>query len=34
MRNLMDFNSWQGMLSTLLGLILVTIVAVGIRLRF
>lgn len=32
MRNLIDFSSWQGMLSTLLGLVLVTIVAVGIRL--
>ena len=32
MRNLIDFSSWQGLLSTLLGLILVTIVAVGIRL--
>ncbi|MDR2174148.1 MAG: hypothetical protein LBE32_08145 [Burkholderiales bacterium] len=32
MRNLMDFNSWQGALTTLLGLILVTVVAVGIRL--
>jgi heme exporter protein D len=32
MRNLIDFNSWQGVLTTLLGLILVTVVAVGIRL--
>jgi hypothetical protein len=32
MRNLIDFGSWQGTLSTLLGLILVTTVAVGIRL--
>ena len=32
LRNLIDFSSWQGLLSTLLGLILVTIVAVGIRL--
>jgi heme exporter protein D len=32
MRNLIDFSSWQGMLSTLLGLVLVTLVAVGIRL--
>ncbi len=31
MRSL-DFSSWQGLLSTLLGLILVTIVAVGLRL--
>lgn len=32
MRNLIDFSSWQGMLSTLLGLVLVTLVAVGLRL--
>lgn len=32
MRNLVDFSSWHGMLSTLLGLVLVTVVAVGIRL--
>ncbi|MFT3666666.1 hypothetical protein [Piscinibacter sp.] len=32
MRNLIDFSSWQGTLSTLLGLVLVTLVAVGIRL--
>lgn len=32
MRNVFDFSSWQGMLSTLLGLVLVTVVAVGIRL--
>ncbi|MDR0769798.1 MAG: hypothetical protein LBE75_01165 [Burkholderiales bacterium] len=32
MRNLIDFNSWQGMLTTLLGLLLVTVMAVGIRL--
>lgn len=32
MRNLIDFSSWQGTLTTLLGLVLVTIVAVGIRL--
>lgn len=32
MRNMLDFSSWQGMLSTLLGLVLVTFVAVGIRL--
>lgn len=29
---MLDFSSWQGMLSTLLGLVLVTFVAVGIRL--
>jgi heme exporter protein D len=32
MRNLIDFSSWQGVVSTLLGLILVTVVAVSIRL--
>lgn len=32
MRNMLDFSSWQGILSTLLGLVLVTLVAVGIRL--
>lgn len=32
MRNGIDFSSWQGGLSTLLGLVLVTVVAVGIRL--
>lgn len=32
MRSLIDFSSWQGILSTLLGLLFVTIVAVGIRL--
>jgi len=32
MRNLIEFGSWQGVLSTLLGLVLVTVVAVGIRL--
>ena len=32
MRNVIEFSSWQGLLSTLLGLILVTVVAVGIRL--
>jgi len=32
MRNSIDFSSWQGVLSTLLGLVLVTVVAVGIRL--
>ncbi len=32
MRSSIDFSSWQGLLSTLLGLILVTVIAVGIRL--
>jgi uncharacterized membrane protein YgcG len=32
MRNMIDFSSWQGILSTLFGLVLVTLVAVGIRL--
>jgi heme exporter protein D len=32
MRNLIDFSSWQGTLSTILGLIVFTLVAVGIRL--
>ncbi|MFT3817182.1 MAG: hypothetical protein QM750_06070 [Rubrivivax sp.] len=32
MRGAIDFSSWQGLVSTLLGLILVTVVAVGIRL--
>ncbi len=31
MRNSIDFTSWQGLLSTLLGLVLVSLVAVGIR---
>jgi uncharacterized membrane protein YgcG len=31
-RNSLDFSSWQGLLSTLLGLVLVSVVAVGIRL--
>jgi type II secretory pathway pseudopilin PulG len=31
MRNPLDFTSWQGLLSTLLGLVLVSLVAVGIR---
>ncbi|WP_412180412.1 hypothetical protein [Variovorax paradoxus] len=31
MRNSLDFTSWQGLLSTLLGLVLVSLVAVGIR---
>ena len=32
MRNLLDFSSWSAVLSTLLGLVIVTVVAVGIRL--
>ena len=32
MRSSFDFSSWQGVLSTLLGLVLVTVIAVGIRL--
>ena len=32
MRGAIDFSSWQGLLSTLLGLVLVTAIAVGIRL--
>src|SRR3954464_4732176 len=32
MRNSLDFSSWQGLLTTLLGLIVVSVVAVGIRL--
>ena len=32
MRSVIDFSSWQGALSTLLGLVLVTVIAVGIRL--
>jgi len=32
MRSLLDFSSWQGVLSTLLGLFLVTVIGVGIRL--
>ena len=32
MRDLIDFSTWQGTLSTLVGLVLVTLVAVGIRL--
>jgi type II secretory pathway pseudopilin PulG len=34
MRNIVDFSSWQGGLTTLLGLALVSLVAVGIRLLF
>lgn len=32
MRNSLDFSSWQGLLTTLLGLVVVSLVAVGIRL--
>jgi heme exporter protein D len=32
LRNSIDFSSWQGVLSTLLGLVVVSLVAVGIRL--
>lgn len=32
MRSLFDFSSWQGVLSTLVGMVLVTVIAVGIRL--
>lgn len=32
MRNFIDFSSWQGVLTTLLGLVVFTLVAVGIRL--
>lgn len=32
MRNLIDLSSWQGVLTTLLGLVVFTLVAVGIRL--
>lgn len=32
MRNFVDFSSWQGVLTTLLGLVVFTLVAVGIRL--
>ncbi|MDM0117315.1 hypothetical protein QTI66_34940 [Variovorax sp. J22R133] len=32
MRNSIDFSSWQGILSTLLGLVVVSLVAVGVRL--
>lgn len=33
MRNL-DFSSWSAMMTTLMGLVLVSVVAVGIRLVF
>ena len=32
MRNILDFSSWQGLLTTLFGLVLFTLVAVGVRL--
>lgn len=32
MRNTLDFSSWQGIVSTLLGLVIVSLIAVGIRL--
>ncbi|MDM0073469.1 hypothetical protein QTH90_03695 [Variovorax sp. J2P1-59] len=32
MRNFIDFSSWQGVVSTLVGLVLVSLVAVGVRL--
>jgi len=32
MRNALDFSSWQALVSTLLGLVLVSVVAVGVRL--
>ncbi|HYE38843.1 MAG TPA: hypothetical protein VEB23_02860, partial [Ramlibacter sp.] len=32
MRSAFDFSSWEGLLTTLLGLVLVTFVMVGIRL--
>lgn len=32
MRNVLDFSSWQGLLTTLFGLVLFTLVAVGVRL--
>ncbi len=32
MRNILDFSSWQGLLTTLVGLVLFTLVAVGVRL--
>ena len=34
MRNLLDFSSWSALLTTLLGLVVVSLVAVGIRLVF
>lgn len=32
MRNVLDFSSWQALVSTLLGLVLVSVIAVGVRL--
>ena len=32
MRSALDFSSWQTLISTLLGLVLVSVVAVGVRL--
>src|ERR1700761_254300 len=32
MRSALDFSSWQALISTLLGLVLVSVVAVGVRL--
>lgn len=34
MRGFLDFSSWSGLLSTLLGLVLVTLLMVGIQLVF
>ena len=34
MRRFLDFSSWSGLLTTLFGLVLVSLVAVGIRLVF
>lgn len=34
MRTLLDFSSWSGLLTTLFGLVLVSLVAVGVRLAF
>ena len=34
MRGFLDFSSWSGLLTTLFGLVLVSLVAVGIRLVF
>lgn len=34
MRNALDFSSWQSLLSTLLGLLLATLLMLGIRLVF
>jgi hypothetical protein len=32
MRNPLDFSSWQGIVTTLVGLVVISLVAVGIRL--